>query len=198
MRPWSLQHWIRFRHIVFKFILRWNPGSELDGMCEREWGRGYSAEDKWGKAEMSYAAGLTCDVWHQQIFCFFKSCHLIQGVADLLNIFLVIRVSPAAQRHIGLTDSCSHLMFLISSSDRGGGRRKGMELNGKQNTLCMTTPPLLLPASTPSPLTASHLHPFPSSFHFCHSLIFLLHKIRFDSKSPQACQMTDNPSQFYH
>lgn len=85
---------------------------------------------------------------------------------------------------------------------RGWEEKRNAELSRKQNILCMATLPLLLlllpPSTTPSPPTASHLHPFPSSFHFCHSLIFLLHEIRFDSKSPQACQMTDNPSQFYH
>lgn len=162
-------------------------------------------------AEMSDAARTTRDVWHPWEYV------IASKVVIWSKVLLIIWASSSSSlfllwlSHISVWLTAAVMVCFLSSPKcdwdsarrtEGTGEEKGTELDGKQNILCMATPPLLLllllPSPTPSPFTASHLHPFPSSFHFCHSLIFLLHEIRFDSKSPQACQMTDNPSQFYH
>lgn len=79
---------------------------------------------------------------------------------------------------------------------------KGWEIKQKTESSLLDNTPSShsSPRNPPLPtFTALLLLLFPSSFQSCHSLLFSLsHKIRFDSKSPQARQMTDNPSQFYH
>lgn len=114
--------------------------------------------------------------------------------------------SSSGKQHITLIDSSNHSTVFAWQVEnvtdtqligvRKGGER-GKKLNRTENPPCMTTPPSFCHPHSP------RLHSFSSSSP-SFSIIFpilsfpFFHKIRFDSKSPWARQMTDNPSQFYH
>lgn len=192
---------------AYMFISRWNLGSEVDGMCEREWGRGQMSDVK--LAGTRDAARTTCDVWHLWEYA------VASKVVIWAEVLLIIWASSSASLFllwlrgtlVWLTAAVI-ICFLSSpkcdwdSAHRtegvGGEKEHGIKRKTKYPLHGNTPSSSSSSIHSPLPPNASHPHPFPSSFHFCHSLIFLLHEIRFDSKSPQACQMTDNPSQFYH
>lgn len=87
----------------------------------------------------------------------------------------------------------------------GRGRGKGQEIKQKTKSSLHDNYPASSAIFTPPPPPPPPLLLFLFSILFHHRsipvipfLFFPSTKIRFDSKSPQARQMTDNPSQFYH
>lgn len=136
---------------------------------------------------------IICDLRHERWLRPFKTERALHSFLPYLPL---PPSCSSGKQHITLSDSSNHSTVFARQVQNvtdtqligWGGVRRGREgreskkLNRKQNPPCITAPsfPPSPIANPPSPLLL--LHPFPSSFHSCHSFF---RQIRFDSTSPR-------------